>query len=75
MTSRSIQWMAGAAAVLVAGFANAATAPAGKATTSCNRACLVRILDKWFDALAAHMPDISGHREVVGTRASSDQQA
>ncbi len=58
MRSRSIHRGLGAvAAILMAGSAGAATAPAAKAATAapgCNRACLVRILDKWFDALTAH---------------------
>jgi hypothetical protein len=60
---RSIDaWTAAAAAVVIAGSASAATAPAAKpavapakaAAPACNRACLVGILDKWFDALVAH---------------------
>jgi hypothetical protein len=62
MKSRSIRlWMAASAAVVLAGSADAATpapakpaAPAHPAATSCNRACLVTILDRWFDGLAAH---------------------
>ena len=47
---------AATAALLIAGSAGAATAPApAKApAAACNRACLVGILDKWFDALVAH---------------------
>ena len=44
--------MAAAAAVSVTAGANAATPK--PATANCDRACLVRILDRWFDALAAH---------------------
>ncbi|HEY5410479.1 MAG TPA: hypothetical protein VIJ94_07105, partial [Caulobacteraceae bacterium] len=57
MTSRSMPpWMAAAAAVLIAGSASAApaAAPAKAPAPGCNRACLVRILDRWFDALVAH---------------------
>ena len=62
MTSRSIQpWMTAAAAVLIAGSASAAPAPAPAAkaapaahAASCSRACLVRLMDRWFEALAAH---------------------
>ena len=62
MNSRSIQLgMAAAAVALMAGSASAAPAPAAApaakpapSTPSCNRACLVRILDRWFDALASH---------------------
>jgi hypothetical protein len=52
--------MAATAAMLIASAASAAPAPAAKpaappaAAPACNRTCLVRILDKWFDALAAH---------------------
>ena len=56
MNCRSIRLgMAALAAVVTA--ASAANAPTAKAATpppGCNRACLVRILDRWFDALAAH---------------------
>ena len=56
---KSIQlWSAAAAAVLTASAAGATPAPAPAKTappaSGCDRACLVRILDKWFDALVAH---------------------
>jgi len=61
---KSIQlWIAAAAAALMAGSAGAAPAPspnpaakAAPAAPSRDRACLVHILDKWFDALVAHSP-------------------
>ena len=54
MSTRSTQlWMAAAAAVLATSSGSAATT-AKAAASACNRACLVRILDQWFDALAAH---------------------
>ena len=46
---------AAAAAVLASGPAGAAPRHAGNVTrASCDRACLVSLLDRWFDALAAH---------------------
>ena len=54
---KSIQlWMAAAAAMMIASSGSAATATvkAAPAAGACNRACLVRILDQWFDALVAH---------------------
>lgn len=63
MESRSIQLgLAAAAAILIAGSAGAAPAPAAKpaatpptkAAPACDRACLVHILDQWFNGLAAH---------------------